>query len=122
MPSRFIFITWEDDENHSCEEIITAKCIQASHYLQHSIDQHAPTKEKVRIVQGAGPEDWESHYVIIEPERWVIEHSLKCRIAGCMNNCWASRYIEWLLDGPPLEALLGRWKIVGIDNPTLEAV
>lgn len=48
MPSRYIWVTWEEIETEPrVEEIITAKCIQAANFLEHSLEMHCHVRATV---------------------------------------------------------------------------
>lgn len=56
------------------------------------------------------------HVAIFTEDRWSVEHSLACRLSGQMPDCEYHKAVANVMDGPPTDDMLGRWKLTGIDN------
>ncbi len=60
------------------------------------------------------------HYVIFSEDRWIVEHSLACRISGHMAEC---EYHQAIAEVYGHRLVIGRWRITEIDEmgmPSLE--
>lgn len=61
------------------------------------------------------------HFVTFTEDRWFIEHSLPCRIAGNMGTCAYHAAIVEVSDDDT-DPDLGRWRITEIDTEGLPAL
>lgn len=56
------------------------------------------------------------HFVTFTEDRWTVEHSLACRLTGAMEQCVYHQAVANVMDGPPPDDALGRWRITDIDE------